>query len=210
MKTITFTAYICGMSEHTFSDRIMIYEPLKHFQKSYTDNQISYRTVNDFLNIIKKEAIDFLEDYSAKNLTAEKVYIRTPYALIGMRENKTLTELFEQFPTKNIQLVYFVVGGASIHCNGYRFTVHPNEDIHRNTPHIHVYKDNMSVRYSLDTLKRFAQDELPHEYKRDEKKIILPYLEKNLEKLRGYWNLYMKGYTVPDEDENGRQYYPES
>lgn len=210
MKTITFTAYICGISENTFSDKIMIYQPLSNYKKSYTYEEITHKTVNEFLGIIKKDAIEFLGEHGTENLVAERVYISTIDAFIGMQEDKTFAELFEYFASESIQLVYFLVGGASIHCSGYRFTVHPNEDIHRNTPHVHVCKDNMSVRYSLDTLGRFEQDELPREYKRDEKKIIKPYLLKNQQKLMEYWNHYMNGYTVPDEDECGRQYYPES
>ena len=210
MKTITFVAYVCGMSEHTFSDKVMIYAPLSNYKRSYTYEENTPKTVNEFLSIIRKDAIEFLGEYDVKNLVAERVYISTPDVLIGMQEDKTFVELFEYFASENIQLVYFLVGGASIHCSGYRFTIHPNEDIHRNTPHVHVCKNNTSVRYSLDTLERFEQDKLPREYKRDEKKIIFPYLLNNQEKLMGYWNHYMNGYTVPDEDECGRQYYPES
>ena len=162
------------------------------------------------LNSIKEDAIAFLGEYGAENLSAERVYIITQEALIGMQQDKTIVELFEYFSTEEIHLVYFLVGGASIHCSGYRFTVHPKEEIHRHMPHVHVCKDGESVRYSLDTLERFEQDKLPREYKRDEKKVIIPYLLKNQTKLMGYWNHYMNGYTVPDEDEHGLQYYPES
>ena len=210
MKTITFSAYICGMSENTFSDKIMIYEPLAKYEKIFVYEEITEITVNEFLNTIKKDADEFLCEYGVEKLAAERVYICVPDALIGMQEDKTLAELFEYFSTDNIKFAYFLVGGASIHCSGYRFTVHPNEEIHRNTPHVHVCKDGKSVRYTLDTLERFEQDKLPRDYKRDEKKVIVPYLLKNQTKLIGYWNYYMNGYTVPDEDEYGRQYYPES
>ena len=210
MKTISFVAHICGMSDRTFSDKIMIYEPLATYQKNFTYDELPKTTVNDLLNSIKEDAIAFLGEYGAENLSAERVYIITQDALIGMQNDKTFEELFEYFPTENIQLVYFLVGGASIHCSGYRFTVHPNEEIHRHTPHVHVCKDGESVRYSLDTLERFEQDKLPREYKRDEKKVIMPYLKNNQAKLMTYWNLYMNGYTVPNEDERGLQYYPES
>ena len=68
----------------------------------------------------------------------------------------------------------------------------------------------MSVRYSLDTFKRFEQDIPSREHKRDEKKIIIPALKKNVKRLYGFWNQYMSGYIPPDEDENGKQYYKES
>ena len=184
----------------------MIYEPLAKYEKIFVYEEITGITVNEFLDTIKKDADEFLGEYGVENLAAERVYICTPDVLIGMQEDKTLAELFEYFSTDNIQFAYFLVGGASIHCSGYRFTVHPNEEIHRNTPHVHVCKDDKSVRYSLVTLERFEQDKLPHEYKRDEKKVIIPYLLKNQTKLIGYWNHYMNGYTVPDEDEYGRQY----
>ena len=199
------------MSDLTFSDKIMIYAPFKKYEKSFDYERITEKTVNEFLNIVRKDAIEFLGGYGAENLKAERVYISTSDALIGMQEDKSFDEIFEYFSTENIKFEYFIIaGGASIHCPGYRFTVHPNEDIHRNTPHVHVCKDNMSVRYSLITLERFEQDEMPREYRRDEKKIIMPYLIDNKDKLMGYWNHYINGYTVPYENERGMQYYPES
>ena len=38
----------------------------------------------------------------------------------------------------------------------------------------------------------------------------MPFLRKNQTKLMRYWNHYINGYTVPFEDEQERQYYPES
>ena len=95
-------------------------------------------------------------------------------------------------------------------CRGYRFVVHPNEEIHKHTPHVHVENDDCSVRYSLVSLKRFEQDKVPRNYLRDEKKIIRPFLENNRKKLLEYWNLSINGYTTPIINEKGQQYYPES
>jgi len=73
-----------------------------------------------------------------------------------------------------------------------------------------VKKNGKSVRYHLDTLKRFEKDDFPREYKRDEKKIILPCIERNLTELIELWNYNMNGYITPDLGENGCQYYKES
>ena len=199
------------MSEYTFSEKIMIHKPMQKYEKILYYDKITAKTVAELLTIIKKDDNFVLGGYGVENLTAERVYIHTPDALIGMKDNKTLADLFEYFSTDTLLLEYFLIaGGASIHCSGYRFTVHPDEDIHRNTPHVHVCKNDKSVRYSLVTLKRFEQDKVPREYKRDEKKVILPYLINNQEKLMKFWNHYINGYTIPDEDEWGKQYYPES
>ena len=88
--------------------------------------------------------------------------------------------------------------------------MHPNEAVHKHKPHVHVVKDDMSVRYSLETLERFPQDVFSREYKRDEKKIIIPALKKNQKKLWDYWNCYMGGYCSPTIDCQGKEYYKES
>lgn len=210
MKTITFNAYVCGMSEGTFSEKIMIYEPFAKYEKTFCYEELTAKTVSEFIDLVKKDASEFLGEYGTEQLDVDRLYIQTADALLGMQNDKLLDDIFAYFSIDNIQFSFFLVGGASIHCMGYRFVVHPDEDIHRNTPHVHVCKDDNSVRYSLVTLERFKQDPLPRTYARDEKKVIMPHLRKNQAKLMGYWNHYINGYTVPFEDEQGRQYYPES
>lgn len=210
MKSITFSIYVCGMNRHTVTQKIMIHAPYAMYEKTFYGNDLASKTISDIIQIVGKDAAAFLTEHGVK-LSWEHVCIRTSSALIALQEDKKLDEIFTYFSTDDIQFAYFfIVGGASIHCGGYRFTVHPDEDIHRNSPHVHVYKDGKNARYSLNTLKRFPDDNILREFIRDEKKIILPYLKKNQEKLMGYWNHYMNGYTFPAEDVDGNQYYPES
>ena len=90
------------------------------------------------------------------------------------------------------------------------FIIHPDEDIHKNTPHVHVRRDDEETRYYLESLERFPNDKVSRRFLKDEKKRIKPYLLKNKEKLYEYWNLYMNGYTTPAMNEEGKQYYKES
>ena len=188
----------------------MIYKPISEYRKTFCCEDLTAKTVSEFISLLKKDAKEFLGEYGVEQLNVNRLYIQTTDTLFGLREDKLLEDIFDYFSTNNIQFAYFLVGGASLHYMGYKFVVHPDEDIHRNTPHVHICKDDNSVRYSLVTLERFKQDYMPRIYARDEKKIIMPYLRKNQDKLMEYWNHYINGYTVPYEDAKGRQYYPES
>ena len=144
-------------------------------------------------------------------LNLSNIYIRYAGSLYALQSDKEIADVFSFFKTNKIRIVYFfVAGGASIYCDGYKFVVHPNEKIHRNTPHVHVELDDVSVRYHLDTFERFPNDKYSREYKRDEKKIIIPGLKKHKKQLWQYWNCYMNGYIPPEIDVSGRQYYKES
>ena len=210
MKSVTFNIYVCGMNESTFTNKIMIYAPFATYEKTFYGEELLSKNVSDMIQIVEENAATFIEEHGIR-LNLEHIYIQTDDTLIGLQNDKKLEEIFSYFSINDIQFAYFfVVGGASIPCGSYRFTVHPNEDIHRSKPHVHVYKDGKNARYSLDTLKRFPNDNISREFIRDEKKIILPYLKKNQEKLMGYWNHYMNGDTLPAEDVDGNQYYPES
>ena len=172
LKTVTFNAYICGISENNFSNRIMIYSPISTYKKSFCYEALKDKTVSEFINFAKTDSFEFLGAYGVEELNINRLYIHIEDTLFGLQEDKLLKDIFNHFSVDNIQFAYFLVGGASIHCSGYRFVIHPDEGIHRNTPHVHVCKDNYSVRYSLITLERFKQDSFPRTYARDEKKII--------------------------------------
>lgn len=118
--------------------------------------------------------------------------------------------MFSDFDTDELSFATFCVGGPSFRCEGYLFVIHPNEEIHKNHPHVHVRRNGNETRYSLNTLTRFSNDNFCREFQKDEKKIILPYLQKNKDRLLKYWDLCMKGYIPPVEDEDGKQFYPES
>lgn len=206
------------MTEETYSDKIMIYKP-------YYVNNISLNLeecvnkgimkVSDLITFIKhniddKECEVINDDIFDVNY--KSIYIKNNECLLGLLEDKSLIKMFDFFKADELSLTcILVMGGASVNVdNGYKLVIHTNEDIHEHLPHVHVNKAGASVRYHLDTLKRFEEDVCPREYKRDEKKIIVPCIEKHLNKLKEFWNLNMNGYVTPHIDENGMQYYKES
>ncbi len=129
--------------------------------------------------------------------------------MLGFRNDKPLLELFEYINSEFIEFDIFFCGGASIHCErNYRFIIHPNEEIHKHTPHVHVVKDGKSIRYNLTNFE--PMDKLDYPHIRDNKKIIIPALKKYKNKLLDLWNHYLHGYSLPDISSNGNQYYPES
>ena len=217
---ICFTAYFCRMTDELFSEKIMIYKPFDSYSKTYILGQeIKYcERISDIINKIKTDserennAIKAKGgDWAVNNLRFERVYIHTEDGLFGLQEDKTIEQLSSDFSCDLLNLVYIcVLGGASFWCNGYRFVIHPNEDIHKYKPHVHVKRDNNETRYSLETLSRFPEDNFSRDFQRDEKKVIIPYLRNNQEKLRRYWNFYINGYIPPVEDNQGKKYYAES
>lgn len=214
MHKLRFNIYVCGMSEETFTEQIMIYRPIytttKIFlQKDLDDLGIAY--ISELIEYIKRDnaMCEVLGEWGLENISTETVYIQHQDYLLGLREDKTILSIFDYFHSESLELAFFIVGGASIHNEtSYRFTVHPNEDIHRHMPHVHVRKDDVEIRYSLETLKPI--DPLVNPHRRDNKKIIIPFLEKNQKKLMGLWQLYMDGYISPQITQEGQQFYPES
>ncbi len=214
-QTLLFKAYVCPMSEELFSDRIMIYKPSVCLEHSYecgqdfTQDTCVSALTDRFRAVLADQAM--FGSWAMEQLGFDTVYVQTADVLLGLREDKTLGELFAYFQTDQLELAFiYVPGGASFHCDGYRFEVRPKEEIHRNTPHVHVIRDKESTRYFLETLKRFPQDTFSQTFKKDEKKVILPYLRKNRKKLTAYWNHYINGFDLPWEDTQSRQYYKES
>ena len=213
MKRVVVTVYISGESDEYFSDTVMIYKPHSSFRKKFViDNgKENVDRISDLIDKFKSEANkDELDGWFMESMNFKTIYIKTDNALLGIQEDKNITDVFDFFRCEKLDFVFFDVGGASAEYMGYRFTVHPNEEIHRNTPHVHVKKCDEEVRYYLDTLERFPKDKVSREIMRDEKKIIIPYLQKNKSKLYRYWNEYINGYIPPMEDADGRQYYVES
>lgn len=215
MKKIEIALYICGMTDEWFSDTIMIYKPSEPFVKVFEfENDIvaDYRVsglIKQFCSRLADEPT--FEKYMIEFLNLDNAYIYERGALFGLKQDKFLSELFSDFCQETIHFAFFIIaGGASISHNGYRFIVHPDEEIHKHRPHVHVQKNGAVTRYSLETLTRFPEDKITREFLRDEKKVIHPYLKKNQQKLQEYWDLYIKGYIPPEEDCNGKQYYKET
>lgn len=193
----------------------MIYKPYSTIKfNHYTDINTDACTINDIIEKFEcsEEYKRFAKEFGlSDNIGYEDVYIKHKNSLLSLNENKHIADVFRFFKTRKIELVYFyIAGGASVNCEGYKFVVHPDEDIHKYTPHVHVKRNGNAVRYHLDTLEKFKQDDGGREFERDEKKIIIPGLKKHRKQLWGYWNYYMGGYVPPEIDEEGYQYYKES
>lgn len=75
-------------------------------------------------------------------------------------------------------------------------------------PHVHVSKAELEIRYSLETLQ--PMDLLINPHKRDNKKIITPFLQHNHEKLLEMWILNTMGYSTPEINQDSQQFYSES
>lgn len=213
MSTITFRIYYCGLSEENFSDNIMIYKPLGCTERQFPLDDIRTQTVSDIINLFTRElekSNAALGEWETEMLRYENIYIQTADALIGLQKDKQISEIQDYFGFDDVCLAFFVVGGASIECRGYQFIVHPNEEIHRNTPHVHVRKAGNETRYYLETLSRFPKDKFSKEFQHDEKKIILPFLKEHQVELYTFWDMYMNGYVPPSVDQYGKQYYKES
>ena len=147
-------------------------------------------------------------EWGEKYFTLSTIYIYDGEYLFSLRTDKRIKDVYNDFNTEYIEFIYFIIeGGASMHGEGYRYTIHPNERNHMHMPHVHVWKDGVECRYSLDTLKPIDKVEKPH--KKDNKKITL-FLRKNYNKLIELWNQYQKGYNTPELDQDGKQWCKES
>ena len=214
MRELSFNIHICGMSEETFTEQIMIYRPTHTTTRVFSQkdlDELGIVRVSDLTAYIRQDDAmrEVLGPWGLENISPAAIYIRHEEYLLGLLEDKALSDIFDYFHLERLELSFFIVGGASLHRErGYRFTVHPSEDIHRHMPHVHVSKDNVEIRYLLETFEPI--DSLVYPHKRDNKKVILPYLKKNQKKLMGLWKLYMDGYTSPEITLEGRQFYPES
>lgn len=211
MKRIIFTVYHCEMSDELYLDNIMIYKPFESFSKSFDWNELdslphSVTGVIEWFKVIARNQNVYITDC----LNLDTIYIKINDELLGFTEDKQISDIFSYFEKDLIEFAFFVVGGASFHYDGYLFIVHPNEEIHKNTPHVHVRRDEEEVRYCLDTLERFPNDKMSRRFSKDEKKRIIPFLRENKDKLYEHWNLYVNGYTTPAISEEGKQFYKES
>lgn len=214
MFELQFNIYFCGMSAETFSEQIMIYKPNYSITRYFTESTLGQANivyVSELLNCLKQdvEITDHLGAWGLDNFTVSTIYIQHHDSLLGLQEDKRVSDVFNDFNTHYLNFAYFIVGGASIHNEtSYRFTIHPDEKIHEHMPHVHVSKAETEIRYSLETL--LPIDPLVNPHKRDNKKIITPFLQTHHKQLLEMWNYYAKGYTVPEITQEGQQFYGES
>lgn len=214
MGDLQFNIYFCWMSEETFSEQIMIYKPISTITRCFTKaalQKFEIATVGELIDYLKDDIAikESLGTWGLAHLSRATVYIQHHGYLLGMREEKMISEIFRDLETSRLEFAYFIVGGASIHNEtGYRFTIHPDEKIHEHLPHVHVSKAGVEIRYSLESL--LPMDSLVNPHKRDNKKIITPFLQRNQERLLEMWSYYTKGYTTPEITQEGQQFYSES
>lgn len=214
MKNITVTVYYsAGMSMEYFSDEIMIDKPYNKIEKTYEiGKEINENyTIEQIIQLFKTNFGCYTNKYLEEMLTVERAYIYTGYMLLGLLQDKTILQISKELACDCINIAFFyVAGGASAEYQGFKFIVHPREDIHRNKPHVHVKKAENETRYSLETFERFPGDECNREFLKKEKTVIIPYLKKHAEELMKLWNLYLNGYTSPEINMDGKQLYSES
>lgn len=214
MYNLNFKIYFCGMSEETFSDQIMIYKPHSYIEKRFNLlnlQQINIESISELIVYLKKDPsiIESLGTWGMKNFSISTVYVYEQPYLLGFQDDKKISEILIDLNTNQLELAYFIVGGASFHNEtSYRFTIHPNENRHKYMPHVHVSKSGVEIRYSLKTL--LPIDPLVNPHKRDNQKIIIPFLKDNQSEWLKLWDYYIKGYTIPEITEDGKQFYAES
>lgn len=214
MNNLYFKLYFCGMSNKTFTEHIMIYKPYKRIVNNFTVgelNKLRIFRVSDLIAHLKTNQTisESLGIWGMESFSYKTIYIRHKDYLLGLKEDKTIDEIFDYLVTDQLDFYFFIVGGASIHNEtNYRFTVHSDEKIHEHMPHVHISKAGIDIRYSLDSL--LPIDPLVDPHKRDNKKIILPFLKKNHEKLLEMWRHNINGYCTPEITEDERQFYSES
>lgn len=217
MKTVSFQFNYVGMNDESYSEFIAICKPryslsINIDEEEYSSNSVS--TISELIAYIRDNMPcieSFLREIDIESLTYSSVYCRWNDCLLSTMLDRRLDDMFAYFHTEHLDFAYFyVAGGASEYCDGYTFTVHSNELIHKNSPHVHVERDGYSVRYSLENLQRYPKDKCSRIYDRDEKKIIQPALKKLQSILLEYWYHAVNGYKTPTIDANRRQYYPES
>ncbi len=212
MKGIELHLCSGGVDDHFFTDRIAITVDKNLIHNLYYDwNQISGEVVciDDFLALLISNGV-IMEQGELCDMR-ERCYIYKGNMFFYTKNNKTIEELFEFVDSELLQLFIFDIGGASINIeNKYKLMIHTDEDIHRNLPHVHVIKGGDNVRYLLASLERIKTDKCSRNILRDEKKIIISGIKRNIKNLWAMWNAYNDGYVSPVIDFDGVQYYPES
>ena len=191
----------------------MIWKPYSSITKTYTVEDLNENAivkVSDLINHMKSKRLaeERLGDRGMDDFCYLTTYIIYQDYLLGFKEDKAVSEILKYLNTDQLNFAYFIVGGASLHNESYRFTVHSNEQVHEHMPHVHVSKDDIVIRYSLDTLSPI--DTLVYPHRRDQRKSILPFLRKNKDRLLEMWKHSINGYSTPEFTVDGSQFYRES
>ncbi len=183
MIGVDITINLIGMSIDDYSQFTHLYKPYFIYKCKFCHELNGECLFSELISMAFNEYKFQSENntYSIEELYSySKQYIRYGNYFVGCISDKPMDLIGRELGIDKIYIEIFVFeGGASLQSHGYTFIVHPNEDIHKYSPHIHVKRDEYSVRYSLDTFERYEQDNYSREYLRDEKKIIIPFLKKN-------------------------------
>lgn len=211
MRYIEFKVHFCGMSEELYAEHCMIFKPNHTLTRTYSLDELTDRSVVSISELIQHIKADdqiknLLGEWETDMFDIQTVFFKHDRYLLGLQEDKTIEQVFEDLNTDTLQMRFFVVGGASFHCEGgYKFLVRSKEKGHEHMPHVHVEHADAAVRFSLETLEPI--DEMLQPHKRDYKKRILPYLKKNQSTFMELWNKNIHGYTTPTLSENDDQFY---
>ena len=101
--------------------------------------------------------------------------------------NVKLIDILEHCDLNNVIIIYAIIpiGATGAVYNGYRLSIHSDEQIHRYLPHVHVECGAGDTRINLNTLEIMNDDIFNS---RKDKKKILGYLKDNQERWIGYYN----------------------
>lgn len=207
-----FKYHFIGMSDKTFSPKVLIDKPFKSISSFIVSGE-KQETVSNLIEKANAKVRSKLNVYcnDTSYFRLENVYIKYKGYFFAFRKDMPLKEMSSALKMKMLCFhFFFAAGGASRHHMGYRFIVHPKEEIHMFNPHVHVEKDGCAPRYDLETFNRFKDDKYLQEHIRDEKKIIVPFLKENKNWFLKKWKLYMSGFVPPIETENGKQILKET
>lgn len=200
-----------GMSLDYYSDKIHANKPYEVFQWTSEEKHLDDGRMLSFY--VNSAVRDYLDTVSDDGLLAQeinlysKVFIKYGEYFVSLGMDKNINDIIRDLELELLCVEIFVFGGgASLQNHGYSFVVHSEESVHKYKPHIHVKRDGESVRYMLDPIERFENDKVSRGFIRDEKKIIIPFIEKNQALFKKWWNKSMQGYNMPELDDQGVQY----
>ena len=146
IKRLAVTVHTCGMGTgKTFTDTIIILASMCKVEETYIfeESQLGEITVRDILEQFKSTENFKFDNWTYEHISIDHVYIWLKDSIYGLQNNKLLKKLFDFFSNYSLGLLFFIIaGGASMHCHGYRFTVHPDE-IYINTLQICMYDTKM-------------------------------------------------------------------
>ncbi len=210
MKQIHFRICFCGMSEETIFPDVMIDKPHDCICNYFNADGDENLRISDLITTVldNHSFSNRLGEYEQSNFTFNNILVYHDGMLLRFMNDMSLREVFNYFKTEEISLYYFIVGGASRHDEKhYRYTIHPDERVHAHTPHVHVTKDGITIRYCLNTIE--PMDRLSQPHQRDNHK-IQAFITGHKSYFLGLWNHYLHGFKPPELSESGAQFYPES